>query len=282
MRAAIDKAKQQGTKLVLADRDIQATLKRTWRSLSLWNRAELLSSLIAGFFSAHEIEEEQIEQMKDKDTLGEVMHEFARAMPRLQVPMIDERDRYLMASVREAPGQNVVAVVGAAHVAGMKRYLHEPVDREALAVIPPPSLLTQALKWVIPVAVLGAFYWGWREHSGTRLQEMLFAWVLPTSILGGLGTLLSGGKLLSVLSAVLASPITTLHPAIGVGMIVAPVEAWLRKPTVEDCEQVPEAVTSFRGAFRNPFTRVLIVTLGSSIGAALGMYIGTAWVIKLL
>lgn len=282
MRAAIDKAKQQGTRLVLADRDIQATLKRTWRSLSLWNRAELLSSLIAGFFSAHEIEEVQIEQMKDKDTLGEVMHEFARAMPRLQVPMIDERDRYLMASVREAPGQNVVAVVGAAHVEGMKRYLNEPVDREALTVIPPPSLLTQVLKWVIPVAVLGAFYWGWREHSGTRLQEMIFAWVLPTSILGGLGTLLSGGKLLSVLSAVLASPITTLHPAIGVGMIVAPVEAWLRKPTVEDCEQVPEAVTSFRGAFRNPFTRVLIVTLGSSVGAALGMYIGTAWVIKLL
>jgi pheromone shutdown-related protein TraB len=282
MHAAIEKAKGIGAQLVLADRDIQATLKRTWARLSFWNRTELLSSLIGGFFAAHEIDEGQVEQMKDKDTLGEMMKEFAKAMPRLQEPLIDERDRYLIASVREAPGSNVVAVVGAAHVEGMVRYLNEPVDRPALSVIPPPTLSSRILQWLIPAVVLGAFYWGWKEHSNQRLIEMLYAWVVPTAVLAGLGTLLSGGKVLTVLSAMVSAPITTLHPAIGVGMVTAPIEAWLRKPTVADCEQIPEAITSFRGAFRNPFTRVLIVALGSSLGAALGMWIGTAWVIKLL
>lgn len=282
MHAAIDKAKGIGATLVLADRDIQATLKRTWASLSFWNRTELLGSLIGGFFSAHEIDEAQVEQMKDKDTLGEMMKEFAKAMPRLQQPLIDERDRYLISSVREAPGNNVVAVVGAAHVEGMVKYLHEPVDRPALSVIPPPTLLSRVLQWLIPAVILGAFYWGWKEHSNQRLIEMLYAWVIPTAVLSGVGTLISGGKILTVLSAMVSAPITTLHPAIGVGMITAPVEAWLRKPTVQDCEQIPEAITTLKGAFHNPFTRVLIVALGSSLGAALGMWIGTAWVIKLL
>ncbi len=282
MHAAIDKAKGIGATLVLADRDIQATLKRTWASLSFWNRTELLGSLIGGFFSAHEIDEAQVEQMKDKDTLGEMMKEFAKAMPRLQQPLIDERDRYLISSVREAPGNSVVAIVGAAHVEGMVKYLHEPVDRPALSVIPPPTLLSRVLQWLIPAVILGAFYWGWKEHSNQRLLEMLYAWVIPTAVLSGVGTLISGGKILTVLSAMISAPVTTLHPAIGVGMITAPVEAWLRKPTVQDCEQIPEAITTLKGAFHNPFTRVLIVALGSSLGAALGMWIGTAWVIKLL
>jgi pheromone shutdown-related protein TraB len=282
MHAAIDKAKELNAHLVLADRDIQATLKRTWASLSFWNRSEMLSALLAGFFSAHEIGEEQIEEMKDKDTLGEMMKEFAKAMPRLQGPLIDERDRYLMCSVREAPGKNVVAVVGAAHVEGMKKYLHEPVDREALKVIPPPSLISQVLKWLIPLVILASFYWGWKSHSNERLLQMINAWVLPTAVLSGLGTLLAGGRLLTVLCAMISAPITTLHPAIGVGMVVAPLEAWLRKPTVEDCERIPTDIATFKGAFRNPFTRVLIVAVGSSIGAVIGMWIGTAGVLKLL
>jgi pheromone shutdown protein TraB len=132
------------------------------------------------------------------------------------------------------------------------------------------------------LVILASFYWGWKEHSNQRLLEMINAWVLPTAVLSGLGTLLSGGKPLTVLCAMISAPITTLHPAIGVGMVVAPVEAWLRKPTVEDCEQIPTAIATFRGVFKNPFTRVLIVAVGSSLGAVIGMWIGTAGVLKLL
>jgi pheromone shutdown-related protein TraB len=282
MQAAIEKAKEQGSEVVLADRDIQATLKRSWASLSFWNKIELTNALIAGFFTANEINEEQIEQLKDKDTVSEMMREFAQVMPRLQRPLIDERDRYLIAAVREAPGKKVVAVVGAGHVGGMIGYLNEPVDRQALSLIPPPTLLTQSLKWLIPLTVFAAFFWGWHKHQGAGLLEMVYAWVLPTSVLGALGTLLGGGRPLTILATFLASPITTLNPTIGAGMIAAFVEAWIRRPTVADCEQIPEAIASVRGAYKNPFTRVLIVALGATLGAALGAYVGAAWVIKLL
>src|SRR5690606_13454664 len=40
---AVEKAKEIGAELVLADRDVQATLKRTWANLSFWNKVRLSS-----------------------------------------------------------------------------------------------------------------------------------------------------------------------------------------------------------------------------------------------
>jgi pheromone shutdown protein TraB len=80
----------------------------------------------------------------------------------------------------------------------------------------------------------------------------------------------------------LSAPLTTLNPLIGVGMVTALVEAWVRKPTVSDCEGVPDAIMSVKGWYRNRATRVLLVFILSSIGASIGMAISTTWVISLL
>jgi pheromone shutdown-related protein TraB len=279
--AGVDCAREVGAELVLADRDIQATLKRTWRNLGFMDKVKVLGALSESFLSREEISEETLEQMKERDHLTEIMKEFARVMPKVQAPLIDERDRFLMSSIEDAPGQKVVAVVGAGHVEGMTRYFGQKQDRAALEVIPPPSRWTAVLKWLIPALLIGMFFWGFANHEGGRLQDMLFAWILPTSLLCGLFTLLSGAKLLSVLTGVVGAPITTLHPAIGAGMVVGLVEAWLRKPTVEDCEQVPEAMTSFKGVWRNRFTRVLLVAAASTVGAAMGMWVGASLVTKI-
>lgn len=281
MLAATQQAERVGAELVLADRDIQATLKRTWAALSFWDRLQLLGTLAASMFARGDITEEQVEAMKDKDTIGELVREFAEVMPRLQRPLIDERDRYLISAVREAPGQRVVAVVGAGHVGGMVRYLEEPVDREALAQIPSPTLVSKLIKWIIPIVVLAAFYRGYSTHRGEGLEQMLYAWVLPNSVLAAAFSLLAGAKLLTVLSAFVASPITSLNPTIGAGMVAALVEAWLRRPNVADCEGLSE-VNSLRDWYRNRFTRVLLVGLGATVGSALGAYVGAAWVVRLL
>jgi len=282
MRAAIDRAKESNAKLILADRHIQATLKRTWRSLSFWNKNKVIASLVASFFAAGEITEEQIEQLKDRDTISEMMKEFAKALPQIQVPLIDERDRYLMSSIREAPGKTIVAVVGAGHVEGMVNYLDHPVDREDLSRIPPPSFVGRAIKWVIPAIVLSAFYWGYLKHSEEGLREMLYAWIIPNSIMAGILAIVALAKPLTVIISVLASPITSLNPTIGAGMVAGLVEAWLRKPTVEDCEKITEDSKSIRGLYRNQFTRVLLVTVAVTLGSALGGWIGATWVISLI
>jgi len=123
MLAAVAEAERIGANVVLADREIQATLMRCYRSLGPLDRAKVLVVLVLLPFSAQEIDEAEVEKLKDREKMGDVMEAFAREMPALGTPLIEERDRYLMASIREAPGRRIVAVVGAAHVPGMTREL---------------------------------------------------------------------------------------------------------------------------------------------------------------
>lgn len=278
---AVQAAKDVGAELVLADRDIQATLKRTWRNLSLWDRAKVFSGLLGGF-EGEEITEEKLEQLKDRDHVSEAMEAFAKELPKIQGPLIDERDRYLMSSVEDAPGKTVVAVVGAGHVRGMVSYFGKPVDRAALTVIPPPKRWVGLLKWIIPALVMAAFYYGYTKHEGESLERMLLAWIIPNSVMAALLTAVALGKPLSILTAAISSPITSLNPTLGAGMVVGLVEAWLRKPTVGDCERIGEDATSVRGVYRNRFLRVLLVAVMATIGSALGAWVGAALVAKSL
>lgn len=282
LKAAIEAAEIVGAKLVLADRDIQATLKRSWANLSLWEKANIISLLLTLGFTDHEVTEEQIEHLKDRDHLGEVMREFARSMPRLQCPLIDERDRYLMSSVQEASGKTIVAVVGAGHVEGMLSYLGQEVDRGALEVIPPPSLWWKLAQWTVPLILVVSFYFGYAKHSGEGLLRMVFAWWLPNATCSALFGVAALARPLTVLSAFVASPIAALNPAISVGMITGLVEAWLRKPTVEDCERIPADIETLRGIYRNPCTRVMLVAVLTTLGSVVGTWIGLTWVITLL
>jgi len=277
MLEAIHAARDVGAELVLADRDIQATLKRTWRSLSFFTKVKLLSS----FDTKEEMTEEQIEKLKDRDTLTETMQAFAREVPQVQRPLIDERDQYLMSSIEDAPGQTVVAVVGAGHVPGMQKYLGQAIDRAALSVIPPPSKWSAVFKWLIPAMIVAAFFWGYQKNQGEDFTRMLMAWILPTGLLSAAFTLAVLGRPLSILSAALAAPITTLHPLIGAGMVVGLVEAWIRRPTVEDAMGIRD-ITTVRGAFKNNFVRVLLVFVASSLGAAIGAWVGGVWVASYL
>jgi pheromone shutdown-related protein TraB len=280
--AAVRSAEAIGAKVVLADRDIQATLKRAWHSLSFLDKLKLSTGLLAVPFSLEEISEERIEELKDRDTISEMLQEFANAMPGVKQPLIDERDLYLISMVRDAPGEKIVAVVGAGHVSGMLNHLSSPVNREELSQIPAPSKITRALKWVIPLIVLAAFYWGYTRHSGQDFLHMIYAWILPNSLVAAFFSILAGAKPLTVLTAFVASPITSLNPTIGAGMVAGLVEAWLRRPTVADCERISDDMLTVRGVYRNRFTRVLLVAVAATIGSALGAWIGATWVVTLL
>ncbi len=282
MLAAVEEAEKIDAELVLADRDIQATLKRTWRSLSFWNKSKVIGSLVGSFFAAGEISEEQIEELKDRDAISDMMKEFAKQLPQVQRPLIDERDKYLIASIREAPGKTIVAVVGAGHVDGMVGYIDAEVDREELSKIPPPSKIADVLKWVIPLIVLAAFYKGYHDHQEQGLREMIYAWILPNSVAAGVLAVVALAKPLTVLTSMIASPITSLNPTIPVGVVTGLVEAHLRKPTVADCEKIPEDTKTWRGIYRNQFTRVLLVATLTTIGSAAGAWIGAYWVVSLL
>lgn len=288
--AAIEVARTRGIEVVLADRDVHTTLKRTWASVGFWKKNKLLAGIIASLFEgrskrgevAGSTTAQDIERLKEGPQLAEMMQELARVLPEVGRPLIDERDRYLVSKVREAPGPVVLAVVGAGHVRGMVGHLHTPVDRAALERLPQPKWYAGLWKWLLPAILVATFFIGLRDTEGKALEELLLAWILPTSLASGIATALVGGKLVSIGSALLCSPITTIHPLIASGMIVGPVEAWARRPTVEDCENIHRDVQSFRGFFRNPFTRTLIVALAATLGSAIGAWIGLSWVISIV
>jgi pheromone shutdown-related protein TraB len=279
MLAAIEHAARVGARLVLADRDIQATLKRTWRALSAWDCLQLCGALVGSLFAKGEITKEQVEALKDRDSIGELVREFAEVMPRLQGPLIDERDRFLMSSIREAPGQRIVAVVGAGHVGGMVRYLHAEVDREALSEIPAPSWLRRIAPWILPALVLASFYFAWRARP-LRLEELLAAWVIANAGFVAAFTLLARAHLLTALAAALLAPLAALIPRLDAGMLAAWVEARLRRPSVADCEAL-SLIASLSSWKQNRFTRVLLVGFAASAGSMLGALVGAALVLAL-
>jgi pheromone shutdown protein TraB len=210
--------------------------------------------------------------------------ELGRAVPQIKAPLIDERDQYLASKLGDAGAgrRTVVAVVGAAHVPGITANFGKPVDRSALDRVPPPSLAWQIVKWLVPILFVAALIWGWRRSETSSLLEMMLAWILPTSIGAGACTLVAGGSLVSVLSALLVAPIAAIHPLLGTGMVVGVVEAWRRRPSVADCERLPDDIQSFRGFWRNPVTRILLIAVASGIGTAVGFWVGVGWVASLL
>ena len=282
MMAAAAMAKDVGAELALIDRDIHITLKRTWASLGMWRKVTLLGAVVEGLVSKGEVESVDIEQLKERAELSRMMKEFAELLPEVHKPLIDERDRFMMSAIGDTVGQKVVAVVGAAHVEGMTRYFGADIDREEISRLPAPKSWVKALKWVIPSLILGAFYIGWSRHEGGTLEQMIKAWILPNSIMAALLTSFALAKPLSILTAFVASPITSLNPLLPAGVVVGLVEAWLRKPTVEDCERINEDVQSLRGIYKNQFTRVLLVAFLATMGSALGAWVGLGWVFSLV
>jgi pheromone shutdown-related protein TraB len=280
MLAAIEHAERVGARLVLADRDIQATLKRTWAALSLWDCLQLAGALVGSLFAKGEITKEQVEALKDRDNIGELVREFAEVMPRLQGPLIDERDRFLMSSIREAPGRRVVGVVGAGHVGGMVRYLKAQVDRDALSAIPPRSWLSRVGPWLLPAIALAVFYFALRSPP-RQLGSLLGAWALPNAAFVAALALGARARLLTVLVAALAAPFAALIPRFDAGMLAAWVEATLRRPTLADCEGLSQ-VASLADWRQNRFTRVLMVGFAASAGSALGAVFGTIALLALL
>lgn len=282
MLEAAEAAQRVGAELALVDRDIQITLKRTWANVGFFKKLALLASIFDSLLSGKgDVDAEEIEKLKQQEQLSSMLEEFAEAMPEVKAPLIDERDLYMVSKARETSGERVVIVVGAGHVPGMSANFKNEIDREPLEVIPPPSKLGQGLKWVIPTAVIAAFYFGYRAQGGAGLETMLYSWALPNMIFAALFTLIAGARLPSVLTAAFASPLTSLNPLLPVGVPVGYVEAKLRKPTVKDAERIPDDVQSLRGFYRNPFTRTLLVVMMSIFGSAVGAWIGIGWMATL-
>lgn len=282
MRVAIKDAQAAQLPVLLIDREIGTTMKRIYHSVPWWKRINIFAGLIASVISQEKFSAAEIERLKEGDVLESSFSQFAEDEKDLFRPLISERDEYMAARLikecRENNYRHILAVVGAGHLNGMARQLEEhPMDNpdERIAQldnIPPPSPWLKLIPWLIVVFILAGFVIGFMQSPDIGIS-MVMDWVLITGGLSAVGTAIAFAHPLSILSAFLAAPFTTLHPAIGAGMVVAAVEAYLRKPKVSDFNRLRTDTTSLKGWWNNQVTRILLIFIFSSLGAAIGTYV---------
>lgn len=285
MIQGIESAKETGAELVLADRDIQVTFLRIWRKIGLWEKAKLLVSLIFSFDEdneENEVSEQTIEELMKSDMLESVMAGIRKQYPKIGEILISERDMYLAAKIKEATGQKIVAVLGSAHVAGVKEEIFREQDKESLATVPPKSRFSKIAAWIIPLSILGLIAYAFVVNIETGLQQ-LSTWVLWTGLLAAGFTALSLGHPLSILTSFLAAPLTTIHPLLACGWFTGLVEASIKKPTVQDFHNISTDIFRFKGFFSNRFLKILLVVMMANIGASIGTFVaGTNLIRNLL
>ncbi|MBI1194833.1 MAG: TraB family protein [Gammaproteobacteria bacterium] len=295
MRKAIECAQKHNLPVLLIDRDVATTLKRIYRNVSWWRRFELITTLVMSVMSRQKVSAEEIERLKEGDMLETAFTQFAEQAEQLYVPLIEERDRYMSARIVDeidrSEARHILAVVGAGHLKGMQSHLGEDIavhDADAarrliadLETVPPPSRWPKLIPWAIVAVILFGFVLGFKRSPDMGWQ-MVWDWVVVNGGLAAIGALLARGHPITIVTAFLAAPLTSLNPAIGAGMVTGAMEAWLRRPNVGDFSRLRTDTSTIAGWWRNRVSRVLLVFLFSTIGSAIGTYVAGAMIFNRL
>ena len=281
MRAAVDRARGAGLPVLLIDREIGVTLRRVVRNVPWWKRAGLIGALLGSVFSREQVDEDEIERLKEGDMLETTFAEFAMDRRELYDPLIAERDRYMAASLARQLGEGghkrVLAVVGAGHLAGIRENLERGIPDPAAQIaaldeVPPPSRWPRVIPWLIVAVVLTGFFIGFQRSPDLGIQLVL-DWVLINGGLSALGAAIALGHPLTVLTAFVAAPLTSLNPAVGAGMVTVAAELALRRPEMGDFMRLRHDTAHWRGWWRNRVSRTLLVFILSTLGSAAGTYL---------
>lgn len=274
--AAAETARDKQIPISLCDRDIRITLRRAWKSTSLWKKSYLLTTLLASLFDDTEISEEKLTELKRKDVLSDLMDELGEAFPDLKRVLIDERDIFLAEKIKTSPGKRLVAVVGAGHIDGIVRELAH--DNRGLITeintIPPASKAWKLAGWGIPALIIGSLIAiGIKKGAAVAGANFLF-WVLAHGIPAAFGAMLALAHPYTTLGAFSAAPFTSLTPLVGAGYVTAFIQVMKRPPVVREFETAGADMATIKGWWTNKLLRVILVFFLTTLGSALGTWIG--------
>jgi pheromone shutdown-related protein TraB len=273
LKEAVDVSENANIPIVLADRDIKITLKRAWACTRWYRKLSLLGGLFASIFDKTEISEEELEKIKEQDTLSAMMQEFGKTFPEVKQVLINERDQFLASKIKSAPGKKVVAVVGAGHMKGIARTIEQDLElpsEESITVIPKGSPIWKIIGWAIPVAIIASIVYVGYQTGIEKAGELSLKWAMLTGGGAMLGAVIAGGHPLTILVALVMAPFTGLTPLIGVGFFTALTQVYMRPPRVEEMETLSEDIWQVKRWWKNRVTRVILCFLCPGIPAIVG------------
>ncbi|KAH0913598.1 hypothetical protein HID58_036919 [Brassica napus] len=156
-RVAYEEACKYGGKVMLVDRPIQITLKRTWAKMPLWHKVKFVYTLMFQdvFLPSSEEHGKRPQEMETADSMTLLIEELSKEFPSLIETLVYERDRYMATALLDiASGCNlVVAVIGNGHINGIKKNWKQPVSIEDLMEIPGDGSVFTVKRIVSSVAI---------------------------------------------------------------------------------------------------------------------------------
>lgn len=130
MRAAIRAAQQVGAKIALIDRPIQETLQRLSNQMTSWQKVKFFGFLLGSLVLPGGTEVEfDLSKVPEDRIIKKLTKDLNRSFPVIYKVLVKERDLYLAQQInyleKQNPASNILAVLGAGHLRGVKKDLRE-------------------------------------------------------------------------------------------------------------------------------------------------------------
>ena len=255
-------------------------MKRLWQNVGLKGKAQIVYELFSSIFFSEEITEEDLEEMKSQDMLDSALSSLSESFPELKRVLIDERDQYLAQKIKNAPGEKVIAVLGAGHINGIKKEIYKENDLNKLNSLKTGPSISKKWLWFFPIILIGIIGFTMKNDLPSGVNQIM-VWFLWNGSLSALGASIALAHPLAIITAFLVAPISSLNPLLAAGWFSGLAEAYLRKPNVGDFHKIGDDLVSIKGFWKNRVTRILLVVALSNLGSGVGTFIGGAHVLKI-
>ena len=278
---AISIAKQNKKEIALIDRDIQVTLRRAWKKMKFREKFRLLFSLIGEDEVDDEFDVNQI--LENKDLMTMMMDELKQVAPGAGSVLVDERDEFLAHKIlQKSASGKVLAVIGAGHLDGVKMHLSslkKPDEEriEILSRVPKKKVYQKFIPWIIPLILFGFILKSGLEKDFNEFAEILTIWALANSICAAFAVILARGHIFAVITAALASPITSLNPFLAAGWFAGYVQMKVDEPTTEDLTNFLK-LEDWKSYWTNSAGKVLLVTALGNLGSMSGAWVAASMI----
>lgn len=278
MSQAIISANKIDAEIELIDRDSQITFKRLWRNLSFWQKPKLFAAFGNEFDT---VEQGNLADLLESENFENVFVNIREKFPSVYKDMISDRDQYMASKLTESKGKKIVAVVGRAHLEGIRNNFGSSINSSELEIIPPKKLTSKLLEWLFPALIIALLSMSFLSGTTVGVQQLI-RWFMWNGGLAALFTLIAFGHPLTILTALITAPIGALSPVLSVGVFAAIVEATVRKPRVNDFLKIQDDLKKVSTVYKNRVLRVILVFFFANIGGAIGNIIGGLDIIKSL
>jgi len=273
---AVQSAEESNIPVEMIDRDVVVTLRRAWRGMGIIEKWRVLSTLLLEEEEEGELSIDEI--LGDSDMLSKMMEDARDVAPGAGEVLIDERDAFLAGRLQQIGGNGkVLAVVGAGHLEGIVNNLNDPpMDISSrladLSTEPPKKIWPKVIMAAVPLFLFGSV--GYMAYNGDmeEIWQTAETWLVLNAVLAGLGVLIVRGHPLSILAGALASPITSLNPALAAGWFAGYAQIKVDAPTGGDAQEFL-ILDDFSLLWKNRVGKVLMVTIMGNMGSSIGAWL---------